>query len=83
MQGDLNYMTSMRARTIGACSCSYRAVLLTPNNVSPAAFTVARFDPTGRYVFVGTSNGSILVFHSRTKTVRGDYSWTLHLLILV
>ena len=43
------------------------------NNGSPAAFTVVRFDPTGRYVFVGTSNGSILVFHSRTKTVRGTH----------
>lgn len=49
---------------------------------SPAAFTVVRFDPTGRYVFVGTSNGSILVFHSRTKTVRGAYLLALRLLTL-
>ena len=31
--------------------------------------TVAQFDPTGRYIFVGTSTGSILVFNTRTKTV--------------
>ena len=49
---------------------------------SPAAFTVVRFDPTGRYVFVGTSNGSILVFHSRTKTVRSVYLLVLRVLIL-
>ena len=49
---------------------------------SPAAFTVVRFDPTGRYVFVGTSNGSILVFHSRTKTVCSAYPLALRLLIL-
>lgn len=34
-----------------------------------SAMTVARFDPTGRHIFVGTSTGSILVFNSRTKTV--------------
>lgn len=50
------------------------------NRGSPAAFTVVRFDPTGRYVFVGTSNGSILVFHSRTKIVRGARSIALHFL---
>ena len=33
------------------------------------AMTVAQFDPTGRYIFVGTSTGSILVFNTRTKTV--------------
>jgi len=31
--------------------------------------TVARFDPTGQHVFVGTSVGSILVFNTRTKTM--------------
>ncbi|KAK7060109.1 chromatin binding protein [Paramarasmius palmivorus] len=34
-----------------------------------AAMTVARFDPTGKHVFVGTSSGHILVFNTRTKTM--------------
>jgi len=34
-----------------------------------AALTVARFDPSGRYIFVGTSQGTILVFNTRTKTL--------------
>ncbi|KAF9652158.1 WD40 repeat-like protein [Thelephora ganbajun] len=42
----------------------------------PAAFTVVHFDPIGRYVFVGTSNGSILVFHSRTKTLLARHKVT-------
>lgn len=33
--------------------------------------TVARFDPTGKHVFVGTSSGSVLVFNTRTKSVSG------------
>lgn len=32
--------------------------------------TVARFDPTGKHVFIGTSSGSVLVFNTRTKSVR-------------
>ena len=31
--------------------------------------TVVRFDPTGRYIFAGTSAGSVLVFNTRNKTV--------------
>ncbi|KAF8075966.1 WD40 repeat-like protein [Lyophyllum atratum] len=31
--------------------------------------TVARFDPSGKHIFVGTSSGSILVFNARTKTM--------------
>jgi len=31
--------------------------------------TVARFDPTGKHIFIGTSSGSILVFNTRTKSV--------------
>lgn len=31
--------------------------------------TVARFDPSGKHVFIGTSNGFVLVFNTRTKTV--------------
>lgn len=35
--------------------------------------TVAKFDPTGRLVFVGTSAGTLLVFNTRTKQVRVLY----------
>ncbi|TFY80416.1 hypothetical protein EWM64_g3606 [Hericium alpestre] len=31
--------------------------------------TTARFDPSGKHIFVGTSAGSILVFNTRTKTM--------------
>lgn len=31
--------------------------------------TVARFDPSGKYIFIGTASGSVLVFNTRTKTV--------------
>ncbi|EKM59556.1 uncharacterized protein PHACADRAFT_85948 [Phanerochaete carnosa HHB-10118-sp] len=31
--------------------------------------TVARFDPSGKHVFIGTSNGQVLVFNTRTKTM--------------
>ncbi|CAL1702037.1 unnamed protein product [Somion occarium] len=34
-----------------------------------AAFTVARFDPSGKHIFIGTSAGYIVVFNSRTKTM--------------
>ncbi|KAF5388144.1 hypothetical protein D9615_000017 [Tricholomella constricta] len=30
--------------------------------------TVARFDPSGKHIFVGTSSGSVLVFNTKTKT---------------
>ncbi len=43
--------------------------LLTIEPVHSAALTVARFDPSGRYIFVGTSQGTILVFNTRIKTV--------------
>ena len=42
--------------------------------VCRSAFTVARFDPSGKHVFVGTSQGTILVFNTRTKTVRSASS---------
>ncbi|KAI0047292.1 WD40 repeat-like protein [Auriscalpium vulgare] len=38
-------------------------------NTHRSAMSVARFDPSGKNVFVGTSLGSILVFNSRTKTM--------------
>ena len=36
---------------------------------SRAAMTVARFDPAGKHVFLGTSSAHVLVFNTRTKTV--------------
>ena len=33
--------------------------------------TVARFDPSGKHVFVGTTQGHLLVYNTRTKTVSG------------
>jgi COMPASS component SWD1 len=36
----------------------------------PAPMTAAAFDPTGRYIFIGTADASILVFSTRTKMVR-------------
>ncbi|KIM83996.1 hypothetical protein PILCRDRAFT_68653, partial [Piloderma croceum F 1598] len=34
-----------------------------------SAMTVARFDPTGKHIFIGTSSGSVLVFNTRTKSM--------------
>ncbi|KAF6762420.1 COMPASS complex protein [Ephemerocybe angulata] len=31
--------------------------------------TVARFDPSGKHIFIGTSNGMLLVFRTRTKSM--------------
>ncbi|KAJ2927391.1 hypothetical protein H1R20_g9706, partial [Candolleomyces eurysporus] len=31
--------------------------------------TTARFDPSGKHIFIGTSNGTLLVFRTRTKTM--------------
>ncbi|EIW62171.1 WD40 repeat-like protein [Trametes versicolor FP-101664 SS1] len=33
------------------------------------AFSAARFDPSGKHVFLGTTLGFVLVFNSRTKTM--------------
>ena len=82
MRGDLNYTTSMKAMINGVFLLAKNRLTNVANYGSPAAFTVVRFDPTGRYVFVGTSNGSILVFHSRTKIVRVAYLIALHFLTL-
>lgn len=35
--------------------------------------TTARFDPTGRYAFVGTSAGTVEVYNVRTKTLVGRH----------
>jgi len=42
------------------------------SHLSPprSTMTVVRFDPSGKHVYVGTSIGSILVFNTRTKSVR-------------
>lgn len=37
-----------------------------PNKLR-SAMTVARFDPSGKHIFIGTAAGSILVFNTRTK----------------
>jgi COMPASS component SWD1 len=31
--------------------------------------TVARFDPSGKFIFIGTASGKVLVFNTRTKIV--------------
>ncbi|KAJ7067830.1 WD40-repeat-containing domain protein [Mycena amicta] len=41
-----------------------------------SAITIARFDPSGKHVFMGTSNGQILVFNTRTKTMVARYKIT-------
>lgn len=38
-----------------------------------SAITVARFDPSGKHIFAGTSTGSVLVFNTRTKTMVGRH----------
>lgn len=38
--------------------------------------TAARFDPAGRLVFVGTANGQVLVFNTRTKMVYTSHLFT-------
>jgi hypothetical protein len=42
-------------------------------DVYRSAMTVARFDPTGKHIFIGTSSGSVLVFNTRTKSVSSSY----------
>ena len=36
--------------------------------------TVARFDPSGKFIFIGTASGKVLVFNTRTKIVRRNSS---------
>lgn len=55
----------------GACQISMKAIYIELEGIPRSEMTVARFDPTGRYIFVGTSSGSILVFSTKTKRV-GD-----------
>ncbi|KAH9853954.1 COMPASS complex protein [Lenzites betulinus] len=40
---------------------------------SRTAFSAARFDPSGKHVFLGTTLGFVLVFNSRTKTMVGRH----------
>jgi hypothetical protein len=39
------------------------------SNGARSAMTVARFDPSGKHIFIGTAAGSVLVFNTRTKIV--------------
>ncbi|KAF7301216.1 WD-REPEATS-REGION domain-containing protein [Mycena indigotica] len=41
-----------------------------------SAITIARFDPSGKHVYMGTTNGQILVFNTRTKTMVARYKIT-------
>jgi COMPASS component SWD1 len=43
-------------------------LLFIPYISSP--MTVARFDPSGKFIFIGTASGKVLVFNTRTKTVK-------------
>lgn len=43
------------------------------SNKARPALTAARFDPSGRYIFVGNSSGFIFVFNARTKTMVGRH----------
>lgn len=49
----------------------FPSVFLVPHNliVARSFMTVARFEPSGKYIFIGTTAGSLLVFNSRTKAV--------------
>ncbi|KAL0570490.1 chromatin binding protein [Marasmius crinis-equi] len=38
-----------------------------------AAMTVARFSPTGKHIFIGTSSGHVLVFNTRTRVMVGRH----------
>ena len=46
----------------------HRTIVFKTNSIQ-SSFTCCRFDPTGRYVFAGTSQSTILVFNTRTKQV--------------
>lgn len=48
---------------------------------SRSAMTVARFDPSGKHIFIGTSSGSVLVFNTRTKTVSDTHLTLLDFLV--
>jgi len=39
--------------------------------------TIARFDPSGKNIFVGTAAGNLLVFNTRTKIVSVAYIFPL------
>jgi hypothetical protein len=54
----------------GSFSSSYEASFHSQFRRMIPGMTAASFDPTGRYIFVGTTAGTILVFSSRTKYVR-------------
>lgn len=49
----------------------FHSVSLVPPTliVARSFMTVARFEPSGKYIFIGTTAGSLLVFNSRTKAM--------------
>ena len=52
------------------CRGSFRTFAHSMPWISRSVITVARFDPSGKHVFAGTTSGYVLVFNSRSKTVR-------------
>ncbi|KAG2014116.1 hypothetical protein CC2G_010959 [Coprinopsis cinerea AmutBmut pab1-1] len=40
-----------------------------PSSRARSYMTVARFNPSGKHIFIGTSTGTLLVFRTRTKTM--------------
>ncbi|KAF7331669.1 WD-REPEATS-REGION domain-containing protein [Mycena kentingensis (nom. inval.)] len=47
-----------------------------PSNRVRSGITIARFDPSGKHVYVGTSAGHILVFNTRKKLMVARYKIT-------
>lgn len=45
--------------------------------------TVARFDPCGKYIFIGTASGNVLVFNTRTKIVKACFLSLFYYLNLI
>ena len=51
------------------CSIESPSFAVERRILNSSAMITARFDLSGKHIFVGTSSGSILVFNTRTKTV--------------
>ena len=45
--------------------------------------TVARFDPCGKHIFIGTASGNVLVFNTRTKIVEACLFIVVYYLTLI
>ncbi len=69
MQDDSDDESQMnRSRYVGPILFCNRKNIESGRFVSSSAMTVARFEPSGKHVFVGTSTGSVLVFNTRAKS---------------